>query len=317
VKRRVYFSGVAFLSVIGLFTLLGFGADYGFFPDIVSHFRFQYALGAIVSGVIFTLLKKRMLMLASLIVLIINLSFVVPLYFATDASLLTTNPTPVRLLLMNVLSSNEDTEAVVAEIHRYRPDIVVLEEITPRWFAALSDQLTDYPYQLHAVREDNFGIWLLSKFPVSDEEIIPWGPAQLPSATVRFRIGDQLARVVGMHPMSPGDPQGVRWRNEQLRQIAAHFQAADDPLLVIGDLNTTSFIPIFQEFKQALRLADSRRGFGLQCSWPAFSFNPLMISLDHCLVSKDWKVVRHELGDNVGSDHLPVYVELNFLDADR
>ncbi|MGB3779357.1 MAG: endonuclease/exonuclease/phosphatase family protein [Tunicatimonas sp.] len=223
----------------------------------------------------------------------------------------------MRLLLMNVLSSNRDTEAVVAQIHRYQPDILVLEEITPRWFAALSDQLTNYPYQLHAVREDNFGIWLLSKFPVSDEETIPWGPVHLPSATVRFRVGDQLARVVALHPMSPGDPQGVRWRNEQLRQIAARFQETDDPLLVVGDLNTTSFAPVFQEFAQDLRLTDSRRGFGLQCSWPAFSFNPFMITLDHCLVSEGWTVTRREVGNYVGSDHLPVYVELQLLGADR
>ncbi len=309
--------GIAFLGVIGLFTLLGFGADYGFVPDIASHFRFQYALGAIASGLVFILLKRRTLVLPSLIVLIINLSFVVPFYFATDTSLLTINPTPVRLLLMNVLSSNEDTEAVVAEIHRYQPDILVLEEITPRWFAALSGQLTDYPYQLHAVREDNFGIWLLSRFPIHDEEIIPWGPIQLPSATVRFRVGNRLARVVAMHPMSPAAPQGVRWRNEQLRQIAARFRGTEEPLLVVGDLNTTSFAPIFQEFKQRLRLTDSRRGFGLQCSWPSFSFNPLMITLDHCLVSDGWKVIRREVGDDTGSDHLPVYVELNFSDADR
>ncbi|MGB3779356.1 MAG: hypothetical protein WA960_13435 [Tunicatimonas sp.] len=89
-KRSVYLSGVAFLGVIGLFTLLGFGADYGFFFDIVSHFRFQYALGAFASGIVFVLLKRKTLVLASLVVLIVNLSFIVPLYFPSDASLLTT-----------------------------------------------------------------------------------------------------------------------------------------------------------------------------------------------------------------------------------
>ena len=218
---------------------------------------------------------------------------------------------------MNVLSSNSDTEAVLAQIHQYQPDILVLEEITPRWFAALSDHLTDYPYQLHAVREDNFGIWLLSRFPVTDEEIIPWGPAQLPSATFCFRVKDEWARVVAMHPMSPGDPRGVRWRNAQLRQVAARFQDTNDPLLVVGDLNTTSFTPIFQEFAQDLGLTDSRRGFGLQGSWPGFSFAPLMITLDHCLVSAHWQVLRRATGDYVGSDHLPVYVELNFSEQNR
>ena len=314
---KVRYFGRLLLVILGLFTLLGFAGNYGFLFDIVSHFRLQYALGVLLLGFVFIWLKNRTMALAALIVLIVNLTFIVPLYVPSNSSRLTTYPPPVRLLLMNVLSSNQRTEAVVAQVNRYRPDILVLEEINPRWFAALTGSLSDYPYQLHAVREDNFGIWLLSKLPIADEEIIPWGPAQLPSATFRFWVGDQLVRLVAIHPMSPGDPQGVRWRNEQLRQIATRYEATEDPLLVVGDLNTTSFAPIFQEFSQRLRLTDSRRGFGLQSSWPAFSFSPLMITLDHCLVSKEGKILRREVGDDVGSDHLPVYVELSFSGVDR
>jgi endonuclease/exonuclease/phosphatase (EEP) superfamily protein YafD len=218
----------------------------------------------------------------------------------------------VRVLLMNVLSSNQNTDAVIDRINHYQPDILALEEITPRWFAALYDRLgPDYPYQLHAVRDDNFGIWLLSKLPISSEEIIPWGPRQLPSATFRVRVDERWTRVVALHPMSPGGPGGVRWRNAQLRQIAERFEASDEPLLVVGDLNTTSFAPVFREFVRRLRLGDSRRGFGLQNSWPGFSFTPFMITLDHCLVSDDWQVVHRETGNYTGSDHLPVYVELH------
>ncbi len=309
-KPRIYLLSIGLLVIIGLGTLLGFGADYAYLFDIVSHFRLQYALGAILTGFVFALFRKWFAVLAAVVVLVVNLSLIVPLYFFPD-SLSISNP-PVRVLLMNVLSSNQNTDAVIDQINRYQPNILALEEITPRWFAALSDQLRrDYPYQLHAVRDDNFGIWLLSRLPISSEEIIPWGNRQLPSATFRVRVGERWVRVVAMHPMSPGDPQGVRWRNAQLRQIAERFKASDEPLLVIGDLNTTSFAPVFQEFAQRLRLSDSRQGFGLQSSWPAFLLDPFMITLDHCLVSADWKVVHRETGDYTGSDHLPVYVEVD------
>ena len=312
--------GLRFLAILsvafsGLLTLLSFLAGYTFFFDTVTHFRLQYALAAGFSLLVFGILRNKGWSLVAVAVLIVNLFFIVPYYLPNDASLVTTPPASLSVLSINVLSSNTNVAAVRQEIDKFQPDVLALQEITARWFTDLADASTDYPYQVHAVREDNFGIWLLSKHPVVNPEIIPWGPVELPTATFRYPLGEQFVRVIAMHPMSPADPEGVRWRNEQLREIATRYATATDPLLVIGDLNTTSFSPIFGEFSQQLNLKDSRRGVGLQCTWPAgrysvWSFNPLMITLDHCLVSKGMRVVRREVGDYVGSDHLPIYAEV-------
>ena len=201
---------------------------------------------------------------------------------------------------------------MIAEVNRFQPDIIVLEEIIPRWFAALSDLAATYPYQVHEVREDNFGIWVLSKQPIADERIVHWGTGQLPTIIFRYPIGETLLEVVALHPMSPGSPRGVRWRNDQLREVIRQYQGCNHPLLIIGDLNTTSFAPVFGEFTQQLNLKDSRRGFGLQPSWPAASISPLMITLDHVLVSSELQVIDRKTGNDIGSDHLPVYVEVAF-----
>ena len=309
-QQRLTWLGTLLLSGISLVTLLGFLADYAFLFDIVAHFRLQYVgmLGACL--LLFALLRKQGLFWITAGMLVINLSLVIPYYWPNPTTNLTTLGVPVKMLLMNVLSSNTNTAAVCSQVTRFEPDILVLEEITPRWFAALAGLATHYPYQLHAVRDDNFGIWVLSKYPVSDKEIVPWGPRRLPSATLRFLVGQRYVRLIAMHPIAPVSPEGFRWRNGQLRAIAQRYKTSDDPLVVIGDINTTSFVPVFSEFAQTLHLEDSRQGFGLQGSWPAWSFNPFMITLDHCLVSEGTRVIRREVGNYVGSDHLPVYVEL-------
>ena len=310
-KQGARFLATLILAISGLFTLLGFLAGYAFLFDTIVQFRLQYALAAGLAWLIFGLLRNLMLSLLAAVILAVNLFFIFPYYLSDDLSSGPTALGPVLWVMsLNVLSSNADAAAVQAEIDRLQPDVVALQEITPRWFAALADLSTNYPYQVHAVREDNFGIWLLSKCPIADEEIIPWGPAQLPTATFRYPVEEQFVRVIAMHPMSPADPEGVRWRNEQLRQIATRYEASNDALIIVGDLNTTSFSPIFGEFAQQLNVKDSRQGFGLQCSWPAWGMRPLMITLDHCLVSKGARVIRRQVGNYVGSDHLPIFVEV-------
>jgi endonuclease/exonuclease/phosphatase (EEP) superfamily protein YafD len=78
--------------------------------------------------------------------------------------------------------------------------------------------------------------------------------------------------------------------------------------VLLGDLNTTSWSPGFQECLQISRLRDSRRGFGVHPTWPARQA-VLRITIDHCLVSDGIVVEDHHVGPDVGSDHLPVLIK--------
>lgn len=57
------------------------------------------------------------------------------------------------------------------------------------------------------------------------------------------------------------------------------------------------------------RLNDSEQGFGPQQSWSTELLIPV-VPIDHFLVSRDIEVTNRALGPNIGSDHLPVYVDL-------
>jgi endonuclease/exonuclease/phosphatase (EEP) superfamily protein YafD len=58
-----------------------------------------------------------------------------------------------------------------------------------------------------------------------------------------------------------------------------------------------------------MNLRDSQLGFGVQPSFPTFSW-AIRIPIDHCLVSPEVVVLDRKLAPSVGSDHFPVMVEL-------
>ena len=128
-KRVFQWLAILIVAGSGLGTLLGFLAPYGFLFNTLVHFRLQYAVAAAGSLLLFGLLRQRTGALISFVVLAINLWFIVPLYLPNDTSLLTKLGPPTKILLMNVLSSNRQSEAVEAQIDKFQPDILVLQEI--------------------------------------------------------------------------------------------------------------------------------------------------------------------------------------------
>jgi endonuclease/exonuclease/phosphatase (EEP) superfamily protein YafD len=84
-----------------------------------------------------------------------------------------------------------------------------------------------------------------------------------------------------------------------------------EPKICVGDLNASLWSPVYLDFAKQTKLTNVRQGFGLLPTWPTFmGFNWLMIPIDHCLVSSDICVVNAQTGERIGSDHLPLIVEL-------
>jgi endonuclease/exonuclease/phosphatase (EEP) superfamily protein YafD len=94
----------------------------------------------------------------------------------------------------------------------------------------------------------------------------------------------------------------------ELPALAAPIGRTPGSRIVIGDMNTTDGSPLFSDFVLATGLRDSRLGFGRQPSWPTFS--PYRIALEHAFVSDDLAVVARRLGPSIGSDHLPLIIDL-------
>ena len=72
----------------------------------------------------------------------------------------------------------------------------------------------------------------------------------------------------------------------------------------------TSWSPIFSRVLRLGDLRDSREGFGLQPTWSAGLPLLARIPIDHVLVGAEVTVMGREVGRAIGSDHLPVLIDL-------
>jgi len=134
------------------------------------------------------------------------------------------------------------------------------------------------------------------------------GTASLPSVAAEIVSGDRRIALLATHPLPPAGGLRARYRDEQLQAVAAWTRDQDGDAVVLGDLNITPWSPVFGDFLQASGLRNSAEGRGLGGTWPAF-FPPLLIPIDHFLHTDEVLVIRREVIEAEGSDHLPLLVE--------
>jgi endonuclease/exonuclease/phosphatase (EEP) superfamily protein YafD len=77
----------------------------------------------------------------------------------------------------------------------------------------------------------------------------------------------------------------------------------------MGDFNATPWSRPYRRLHNGTGTCDTRAGYGVQASYPADSWL-LRIPIDHVLASCNVGVRDRRIGPDVGSDHLPVIVDL-------
>jgi endonuclease/exonuclease/phosphatase (EEP) superfamily protein YafD len=221
----------------------------------------------------------------------------------------------LRLLLANVLGPNRSHARLLALAAAENPDLIALVEPTAAWQAGLRPLEANYPHCLAAVREDNYGLLLYSRLPFETAETLVIGPAGIPTLAVRLRApGGGAFRLVVTHPPPPKTARQAADRDAQLAELACLAAGRSEPWVVCGDFNLSPWSPHFKRLLAESDLRDSGAGFGVQATWPVD--RPLLRTpIDHILLSGEITAAARRLGAQIGSDHLPVIVDLRFRNS--
>lgn len=295
--------------VTGVFSVVTVFDTLHRYIELFSHFRLQYLFVATLLFFALLVLRARLVAVGMLAIAGLNASYVLPWYGVGRQTDTTTDVT-LTVLLTNVRAGNTDFDAVAQLIETEQPDVVVAVEMTPAWLAALQPALQPWSYRVTAVRDDPFGIGLFSRLPATSSERIDGPPLGLPTVVTTVTLDDRPVTIVATHPMIPIGADGYEARNAQLEDIAGLVVARDADVL-IGDLNTSMWSNTYRRMVATTGMQNVRRGYGVLPSWPTFM--PIaMIPLDHCLVAPGIEVLDVRIGDDVGSDHLPLIVTLGF-----
>lgn len=295
-----------------ILSLAGYFGKFGFWFDLTAHFQAQYFFVFVYCAVIYGFKKKWKMALLALLLTSLNLVRIIPLYINPVPSSQASHSQRLKILLVNVHTQNDQYQIAADYIRQMKPDILALEEINEAWVKGLDSVLKEYPYYKEDMRNDNFGIGLYSRIPLENASIEYWGQAEVPSLVATVHLDNRPVTLLFTHPVPPVNHQYFKWRNAQLETIASKRGQWANDLILIGDLNTSSWSYYFKKFVKEMRVRDSRLGFGLQPSWPA-RLPLLWTTIDHCLVSDNLAVFNRRTGQHIGSDHYPVYIEAGFL----
>lgn len=291
---------VALLSVVSLLPLHQ--------ASLLEHFRLQLLGGSALVALAAALLRQRGWFDVAALCALLDLLLVTPALAGAPRPA-PADGVPVRVLVANVLTSNPDHAAVARAITELAPDIVALVETDARWERALAPALASYSGRLTVEHSGNFGLALYARGELKGRA--EYLGSTLPTIVARIALASGAAPLsfVLTHPPPPISAAAAETQREQLAAVARRIRALDEPRILAGDFNATPWSSVFARLLRESGLVDSRAGFGVQATFPTEEAW-LRIPIDHALVSPSIRVERRQVERAIGSDHLPVLLDL-------
>lgn len=286
--------------------LLVNGAPYLFLPVLLG----------VICGLI---LRQRRLIFAYLLLSVAGVLWVLipllPPFFAAAPQ-----GTALRLLTFNAFPENPDLAPAENWLLEQDADIVLLQEL----IGEIPALRAAYPHQAEQAR----GLLLLSRFPVLENESIMLDG--LPQQRVRLEIDGASLTIYNLHlfmPLNEDESQSLllrydeQRRNRQIRELLELLQAESGRLLVAGDFNMSEWSPIYGELRAGLRDAFRVSAGGIGATWPGGAseelddFLPPLLRLDYVFYRGAIEAVDVQVGLKLGSDHLPLRVDLRLMEG--
>lgn len=314
--------------------------------DNMSFFLRQFlvaALAGVLGGALGFLVRHRMPQLYRVLWTLAVVALVALAGFTGARTLANTKPAgplaagdqPLKIISINIEHLFLGDEVLQDFLKQENPDIIVLQEVLWRLQERRWERLGlpvggigENGFPDHLKVGDLGGLVVYSRFPVikAEEQVIR---GELPpGANVYYNADRELLsltldtgkgplHLVVIHPDSPRTK--ARWLNkrryfDEVDAVIDRLQAENgDNILAIGDWNSA---PWSKRFQDTLTRNDLKTAY--PAGWPQttrFFFDYrlhwiLGAPVDQFAVSRDIQVVNVALGPDIGSDHLPLIVEL-------
>jgi endonuclease/exonuclease/phosphatase (EEP) superfamily protein YafD len=285
-----------------------FGLERGFpLVPLIAYTPYVSVAALMVAGVAIALRNWAAAGLAALGAFCL-LSAVLPRAFG-DRAEVRRGDAVFTVLSANIHHGTADPAALVALVDRFHPDLLSVQELTPRFARQLRAVGIDrlLPETALAVRRGVSGSGLYARRPLTR---IP-EPTRFLFRMPRARIalpGGRSLRVVGVHPYPP-----LRSRVDEWESALESLPTAGSgvPWVLAGDFNATlDFAELRGILDRGYRDAADATGEGLEPTWPAEEYRSPPVTIDHVLSDERLGIVDYAVEDLPGSDHRAVYTKL-------
>jgi endonuclease/exonuclease/phosphatase (EEP) superfamily protein YafD len=304
VKSLLRRSVVGLVMLLGALTLLGLLDRWTPYLELATFHRSQYAVLLGIAALAAIPLRSNRVALVALLLAGVNV--LAASQVPSSPEVAAAGSPHLRLLVVNVQYANGEHDRVAQLIEETDPDIVGITELTPAWVRGLESALESYPERRLAPDDGAYGIGLFSRVPLRGSRIEHVPSDGPPSVVATVPLGRSQLDLVLTHVHTPFAGE-IHTRH--LQALAERRQELGEQVAMCGDFNA---VPWSQPVRELLERADLRSihgRFGLSGTWPAGA-GILRVPIDNCLVSEGVAVVGRRVGPHIGSDHLPLIVEL-------
>lgn len=225
----------------------------------------------------------------------------------------------LRLLVANVLQTNDRFTDLLQIIEDHRPDIFVTLESNREWQTYLDRLQGSYPYAVKCPLENLYGMHVYSRFPLKEPRLNFLVMKDIPS--VHTHISLPSGKDVSLHFMHPIPPAPnasgeSTQRDIELLVVGKSLVDQEKAVIVSGDLNDVAWSKTTKLFLKISHLLDPRVGRGMFNTFNAKHWF-LRWPLDHFFHSDHFALSRLERLPYFGSDHFPVLIELVYDESQR
>lgn len=296
------------LAALSLAAFLG---RWVWWLDVLANFRAQFVVVLALLGLVIMMSKWRKTGYLVLAVAAVNLIAVLPLYIGSPAEPVADAPS-MRVMSLNLLSTNESYSEVIDYIETVSPDLVLLHEASRPWEVAIESAGLDY--QIVRGRSEDLIFGTLALVAAEDVRAVSFGFSAASPRAIELEFTPEgwpdAVSVLSVHPLAPTDEERADLRDAQLDFARQWASGQVGPIVVVGDFNATPWSAPFRRLAASAHLSSSQNGFGLQPSFSARTNLLLRVPIDHLLHSSELEVTDRRLGPEMGSDHFPLLVDL-------
>ncbi len=320
--------GAIVFMIVTLIGLLG-AVDAGY--DAVNHFRIFIVAPGLVMALLALLIRARTTAAITMTALFVHAFAIVPeVYAGWRAPQVAVEPakTPHRfkLVTFNMAFRHTNAERLRRFLENEKPDVLVLQEVSGK-AVKIVDGLADLmPYRVHCMNERICDLALLSRHPITWQEIRRPSRAGLrlgldPNRTRLIRAMIDIGKLTGNAGQTInvltthlGWPLPHVRQESQFRQLVQIISATDaDRTILAGDFNSTPWSYAMKKFDRSLPMLRITRALH---SWPTklsisgVSMPYPVLPIDHVFIGRHFHAENVRRGPYLGSDHYPVIAEL-------
>lgn len=216
----------------------------------------------------------------------------------------------LRYMEANVLQENRDARKLVSLVRARRPEVLLLTEADSWWADQVQSLRHILPHVVSVPQDNTYGMMLLSRRPLIAAEVRYLLQPDVPSirAGVALASGHRI-ELYGVHPRPPVPGRDTALRDAELVIVGQEVRQRRRPTIVAGDLSDVAWSDTTGLFQEISGLLDPRVGRTLLPTFLA-DLPLLRWPLDYVFVSPGFTLLGMERLRDIGSDHLPILVEL-------